>query len=72
MKITLPVIVPPPHRFTKETARLAGALGGQKTVATHGIEHMRELGRKGAAVIKLKYGHDYFRELGRKAHAKPA
>jgi hypothetical protein len=35
------------HQFTSEDAKLAGAKGGKAVAAKHGLEYMRELGRKG-------------------------
>lgn len=33
----------------------AGSLGGQATVRKHGLEHMREIGRRGAEALWKRY-----------------
>ncbi len=39
----------------KHTKQQAGSLGGRATFARHGREHMREIGKRGAAVTWTRY-----------------
>lgn len=51
-------------RFTSNTAARFGRLGGLATVARHGTEHMRTIGRRGfQATTDRHYGGDRRRHL---------
>jgi len=47
-------------KFTSQTAREAGRMGGLKVVEKYGREWMRKIGSKGFhATVKKHYGGDY-------------
>ena len=37
------------------TKAQAGSLGGRSTLARHGVEHMRAIGKRGAATLWRRY-----------------
>jgi general stress protein YciG len=42
-----------------------GRLGGLRTVALHGREHMREIAVRGGQAVVRARGREYMREIGR-------
>lgn len=51
---TKPTQPPPPLRF-KMTKAEAGVMGGKRTAARHGREHMAAIGRRGADTFWRRY-----------------
>lgn len=44
-----------PKENARRKMRALGRQGGLQTVARHGVEHMRRIGRKGAAAFHSRY-----------------
>jgi len=49
-----------------EVLRASAALGGAATRDAHGIDHYREIGRRGGLAVLAVFGKDHYREAGRK------